>query len=339
MGSKPERHHLVSRGYLKGWLPDGETQRVRVRLLPSREPKLIGVNDICVKPWWLAVRDSAGNRDVTLETQLGKIETRAIPRLRQTLATGFVPAQSRINFAYYLSSLAARGPRIREDMKRWGVEVGEEYLNDHPDAEVPVRAEQNRHLTGEPALLLIFDLVVPMHAAWLTSMHWAFYRDPRAGFATSDQPVLHLCVDADAPVTSPTPLYRGNLDAIMVALSPSVLFVATWRPGPDAAPQTAPIGLPAWFNQQVHDQAYRHFVEPPEVPVRMNKRVALPELDLRRDTRRFVVAAQARQDTLDLRDPAGMVYVRYVNNEYRTFTTVAPTAGGELPPAAAGVGS
>lgn len=327
MGSKPENHHLVSRGYLKGWLPAGETRRVQVRLVPAQETKLLGLRRVCAKPWWLAVRDGAGGRDVTLEIQVGKIENQAIPLLRRALRDGFVPAKSRINFAYLLSSFAARGPRLRDDMKHWGVEVGEEYLSDHPEAEQPVRAEQDRHRTGDPALLMIFDLVVPMHTAWLTSMHWAFYRDPRKGFATSDQPVLHVSgLTCESPVASATPLYKGDMEAIMVALSPEILFVASWRPGPDAQPVLAPIGLPAWFNQKLHEQTYSHFIEPPAVSVRMSERVAFPDIDTARDPARYRAAADARQETLDLRDPAGMVYVRHVHGQYRTFTTMAQAA-------------
>lgn len=329
MGTKrSERHHLVSQGYLRAWRPDGETVRVRAVILPRTEPKLIGIDHLCVKPHWLSVTGDDGERDDTLETQLGIFEGNALPLLRAFAATGFAPATGRINIAYLVTSLAIRGTTLRGDLRAEGIAAGEQYLAENPDAvQDPIRWEQEQHASGDLALLTSFELIAPHHAAWLASMHWALYRDPRGGFMTADQPVVHvLDTHTEEPRTSPTPLCQGQLDAIMVALTPWLLLVGSWRAGPDSPVELAPIGLPGWFNQRLQDQTDRHLIYPPSAAPRSSPRVRFPEVSLRRDSTRLDAAVEARDATEELDDPAGMVYVRALDGEYRLFTTMRPAA-------------
>lgn len=327
MGKKrSERHHLVSQGYLRAWRFDTNDPRVRAVVLPASEPKPIGIDDLCVKSHWLSLNGLDGERDDILETQLGIFEGSALPILTNVLADGFVQPALRIKIAYLFASFAVRGTTLRAKLQAEGKAVGEQYLLDHPDAnEDAIRWEQAQHANGDPARLTSFELIAPHHAAWLASMHWALYRDRRGGFMTADQPVLHvLNAHAGAPETSPDPLTPGSLDAIMVALSPEIVLVASWRAGPDTSVVHAPIGLPAWFNHRLRQQAYAHVIYPPSAAPRISPRVRLPELEIHPSRSRFNAAVEAREATLRLNHPTEMVYVRWVDGGYQQFTTRKP---------------
>lgn len=322
------RHHLVSQGYLRAWRPKGEKKRVRVRLLPATVARLIGTADICVKTHWHSTIGPDGSRDRTIETNISHLEDVAIPMVRTFAVSGFTSDEDRVVLAFFLSTLSMRGTTLRQDLRDRGVEVGEEYLREHPDAGPAVRYEQERHRSGTRALETLFTEVAPLAASMLASMHWRVYRDPAAGIATSDHPVVFL--NAEAQLTTESPLANENIDAAFVALTPTTLLVGSWLRGPDHVIQDAPSGLVAWFNQAVLAQADAHFIEPPTFALLPTETPPLPDIDLTHDSERIAAAKGALRITANAPDAAQLAMAIWADGTYRlraTFQTPAQPGG------------
>lgn len=324
--SEPRRHHIVPEGYLKHWCPQGETVRVNARILATGKAAPIGVGSLCVQEWWLAREGEDGGRDLAIEKDLARVEGEALELIREAAMTGRFASVERLRVAYFISSLTARSYELRDVLKQQGVDVGEEYLLEHPHAEESVRWQQDRHLTGDLSLRTIFDLVVPHHAAWINSMHWALYRDPNAGLFTSDQPVVHVQGARAGTVStsvSPVDAGAGDLDAVMVALSPSVLLVSSWRGGEDHDAGEMPDGLGNWYNAQVHRLAEHHLIEPPTSSGNVDMDAKLPPIDLSRDPERYRMALWARDETAKLDDHNGMCFVLAEDAGYRPYMVLS----------------
>src|SRR3954447_16782811 len=93
-------------------------------------------------------------------------------------------------------------------------------------------------------------------------MHWRVLRATDAKFATCDQPLAFYSRGEHR--TTGSPLTRGNVDAVFVALSPTALLVGAWQRGADCGFSDAPAGLAGWFNGVLLAQSDVHFIEPPE---------------------------------------------------------------------------
>lgn len=274
------RHHAVSRGYLRAWLPPGERRRVRARVLPNKTPKLISIRDVCVYPHWNSMTRADGTRDPIYETLLARdVEGPTIPKLRQFASTGRADDDcDRCDIAILISTLSVCGQTVREQLRSAGVAMGEEYLRDHPDSEEAVRWEQNQHDNHTRSIPLLFDEIGPCVASILASMHWRVLRDLHAGFATADQPVIWY--DGTHQSTAEPPLTRHEWQAAFFALSPRELLVGSWLDGPDYPPTSAPAGLADWFNGALHRHAYRHFIDPPERDADVTSNTSAPGLDI-----------------------------------------------------------
>lgn len=314
-----DRHHLVSKGYLRAWRPAGEQQRVLVRVLPGVTAELIGIASICVKKHWHSTFRADGSRDRTIETNLSRLEGAALPVVRTLAITGSVEAEDRVHVAFFLSTLSMRGTTLRQTLRDKGVEVGEDYLSEHPDAEPTVRLEQEQHRAGPRALETLFSLIAPLTASMLASMHWRVYRDPSAGLATSDHPVVYL--NRDAVLTTESPLANENIDAVFVALTPGALLVGSWLHGADHEIEDAPGELVEWFNQSVLSQADAHFVEPPVFTPLDDGAPPLPDIDLNHDVRRIAAAKRALQVTETAPDAASIALALWVEGDYRLLAT------------------
>ncbi len=292
---------------------------MRVRLLPATVTQLIGTADICVKTHWHSTVGPGGSRDRTIETNLSRLEGDAIPMMRTFATTGSISDEDRVVLACFMSTLSMRGTTLRQELRDRGVEVGEEYLREHPDAEPAVRHEQERHRTGTRALETLFAELAPLAASILASMHWRVYRDPAAGFATSDHPVVFL--NADAELTTESPLANENIDAAFVALTPTALLVGSWLRGPDHDIQDSSSGLVAWFNQAVLAQADAHFIEPPAFTPLPTDTPPLPAIDLTQDAERIAAAKGALRITEKAPDAAQLAMAVWGDGTYRLRAT------------------
>lgn len=291
-------------------------------------PQLIGTADICVKTHWHSIVGPDGARDRTIETNISRLESDAIPLIRTIATTGYTSDEDRVVLAFFLSTLSMRGTTLRRELRDRGVELGEEYLREHPEAEPAVRDEQERHRTGTGALETLFTEITPLAASILASMHWRVYRDPTAGFATSDHPVVFL--NADAELTTESPLANEIIDAAFVALTPTALLVGSWLGGPDHEIQDSPSGLVAWFNRAVLVQADVHFIEPPAFTPPPIDTPPLPGIDLTQDKERVAAAKGALRITEKAPDAAQLAMAVWANGTYRlraTFETLGQPGG------------
>lgn len=314
------RHHLVSRGYLRAWRPNGEKQRVLVRVLPSVDARLVGIADICVKTHWLSITELDGSRTRIIEKSLSQLESDALPHLRTLAKTGRVDPASRVAVGYLLSTLSIRGTTIRQALRDEGVAIGEGYLRANPSAEDAVRWEQEQIRTGSRALETLVLVLGPLTASMLTSMQWRIYRDPRGGFATADQPIIYR--NSTTGTTAVSPIDNENIDAAFVALSPSDLLVGSWGAGPDPAPEEAPPGLVIWFNSALYAQTDTHFIEPPSGDaILSHERVDFPDLGLTNDGSRLSAAWKGVRATEKADDPGVIIYTQWVKGGFRLYTT------------------
>lgn len=171
------RHHLVSRAYLRGWRPPEERDRIMVRCLPDVEARLLGTADVCVKTDWNTLTQPDGTRDRSIEEALAtRVESRGIPALRDLAEGRYISWEARFDVAVFLCSLAARTPDIRDQLRVAGLNLGEEFLTDHPDAEDAVRWEQRFHGDGTRGRETAFSIIASVHTSYLTSMHWRVLR-------------------------------------------------------------------------------------------------------------------------------------------------------------------
>lgn len=322
-----KRHHLVSRAYLRAWCPEGETELVNARILPSVDSKLIGTAHICVKPDWHAMARPDGSLDRSIELDLAaNVEGPGLTAVRKLTRDGAVAPEARFEVALFLASLAVRGTEVRQQIISAGLEVGEQYLSENPGAAEGVRWEQGFHANGTRGLEVLFSLLFTVQTSILMSMHWRVLRATDARFATSDQPLAFY--NRKEHRTTGSPLTPGEVDAVFVALSPTALLVGSWRRGADYGVCAAPAGLAGWFNGALLAQADVHFIEPPGGCSTTDPRDPLPELGLTTDKERLERTWRCVRYTADERHDGSIAFIRWDRGRYFAFRA------GDLSPAA-----
>jgi hypothetical protein len=270
-----------------------------VRCLPSVEARLLGTKSVCVKTDWNSLTQPDGTHDRSLEHTLAtRVESHGSPALRDLAEGQSISWEARFNVAVFLCSLAARTPEVRQQLKVAGLNIGEKYLADHPDAEDAVRWEQRFHDDGTRGLETAFSVIASVQTSYLASMHWRVLRTSDASFATADHPIIYY--DGSARRTVSSPLTPGNVDAVFVALTPRSLLVASWLHGADHGAVDVPQGLADWFNNTLLQQTDVHFIEPPDgLSTSSETPTARPDLDISADRDRLARAWRCVRYTAD----------------------------------------
>lgn len=312
------RHHLVSRAYLRAWCPEGETERVNTRILPGVGAKLIGTAHICVKPDWHAITRPDGSLDRSIEQSLATdVERPGMEAVRRLASDDPLELRARFDAALFLASLAVRGTEVRQQLISAGVDVGKQYLANNPHAFEGVEWEQRFHTNGTRGLEILFSLVISVQTSILMSMHWSVLRATDAKFATCDQPLAFY--SRKQRRTTGSPLTRGDVDAVFVALSPTALLIGSWRRGADDGIRDAPAGLAAWFNGALLAQAHVHFVEPSEGCSTTDSKAPLPQVALTCDDERLEDTWRCVRYTADEGPPSRIAFVRWTGTRYHAY--------------------
>ncbi len=244
--------------------------------------------------------------------------------VRKLASDGTVEPEARFDAAVFLASLAVRGTVVRQQLISAGVEVGEQYLSENPHALEGVRWEQRFHTNGTRGLEILFSLVITAQTSILMSMHWSVLRATDAKFATCDQPLAFY--NREEHRTTGSPLTRGNVDAVFVALSPTALLVGSWRRGADHGVSNAPAGLAGWFNGALLAQSDVHFIEPAEACSTTDPDAPLPELGLTTDDERLKYTWSCVRYTADERHAGSVAFIRWDDARYRAYLAGGPGA-------------
>jgi hypothetical protein len=222
--SDPKKHHYVPEFYLKGFCRNGklwvyDRERATYDQLP---PEALGI-----KKNFYSFTDENGQRDVSAEKELSRVENAAAPVIRKLEAKQRITIKERCDLALFVSLMRYRVPDFRQEHEEWHDTVLKAIHKERFPSVEAVKAELVRqgHESDEEFARYIFEMIrdetydvktnKPYSIAQmldlglntaeqLANMRWLIIRAPKkTAFITSDDPFLLTPPRGYDPETSP----------------------------------------------------------------------------------------------------------------------------------------
>ncbi len=242
------------------------------------------------KPKGVGHRDRFWGRNTALraamETELNRLESDAIPALRDVVATDALPpreAKPRVMLmalvAMHLARNTAHRARFIRDQSNVLARKGDQYAADLGAAQ---HESLLREVTGDGFYAKLVLGQVLKFASYFGSMHWTLVTFDEPLLATSDHPVTLVPLLTPGRTSAPiTPLpATGIIDVLemRMALSPTHAIVGAWIDEPDDGPTRAgDDAFAAHLNRgaiaQADTQWFHH-------PARVPTRIVAPDLTI-----------------------------------------------------------
>ena len=210
--AEPKRHHFVPKFYLRGFSDHKKRVRMYARGT-KKKPVLVSVNNAAVESGFYTIVEESGEKSQRVEQLLSMVEGLANTAIERMLKGQFPPStEDRTNLSLFMAFQTLRTPEnrrgyeamvdyshkllfegwtpeyVRERMKEQGIEPTDESVAEVMDVvENPdnyrIVPHQNEHIK---LMLKVATEVAPVFA----SRTWLLGRSKRAGFITSDHPVV-----------------------------------------------------------------------------------------------------------------------------------------------------
>ena len=229
------RHsHIAARGYLKAWTEDGV---LGVGWVSREGPTRLPPSAVAVRSRFYLDQDADGSANDWFETQMGRVESKAIKALRQLETEWPIDASARATLSEFLGLQYLRSPAHRrwyveaiknatDDMRRGeGPDLTEDQIR---EVEATLATNRERHLSMAAKL--------PIAGTVFMNMHWTLLRCGSPRIATSDHPLVPVTVGQNQPVAAISPTGLTGIAEVRFAVSPRLLLLLTWRDEYDDEP-------------------------------------------------------------------------------------------------------
>lgn len=259
--------HITPRGYLNAWAADGLIDAHPAS--SAAPPRRISVRDAGVRSHFYSVQRDDGTYNTSVEVDLSRFESQAIPALRDIDGHWPLTGADRVVVSEFVALQMARGPHWRT----WITDLGTSSLaNMKASGEYAVLTEQawsvvERVNLGDAGMIEIMNEQISRIATMVGAMHWTLVTFKKDALISSDHPVSAISVDAFRGTVQAQAAPRGGLLRtleIRVPVSPRQALVMTWLPTPDRRLDRAWAGHADNINFGIRSHADVHWFTAPE---------------------------------------------------------------------------
>jgi hypothetical protein len=225
--------HIAAKGYLKAWT---ENSLPGVGWVGRDGPDRLPPSEVAVRSGFYIDEDPDGTASDWFETQMARLESKAITGLRRMEDDWPLEEAARATLSEFLGLQYLRSPAYR----RWHADAlrnatanmqreGSKYLDEHLlAAEALMTKPRERHKTMAAQL--------PLVGTVFANMQWTLLRSGSPRLATSDHPLVPVTAGQMQPVAAVSSAGVLGVAEFRFAVSPELLLLLTWTDDFDAQP-------------------------------------------------------------------------------------------------------
>jgi hypothetical protein len=226
--------HIAARGYLKAWTKGG---LLGVGWVNRDGPTLLPPSEVAVRSGFYLDQDTDGSANDWFETQMGRVESKALTALRHLETDWPIDGSARAALSEFLGLQYLRSPAHR----RWYVEAignaaDSQRRGEGPDLTEDQIREIEAILSTDRERHLSIAAKLPVAGTFFMNMHWTLLRCGSPRLATSDHPLVPGPFGQNQPVAAISPTGLTGIAEVRFAVSPRLLLLLTWQDEYDDEP-------------------------------------------------------------------------------------------------------